>query len=74
VIETYRRQAGAAPGKAQVRLRVASAEGAGAAAFAALIKERTRQAGRRVGVIVTRQNIDRPWMQIVLSGGTPRVD
>jgi len=50
------------------------AEGAGAAAFAALMKERARHAGRRVGVIVTGQNIDRPWMQIVLSGGTPRVD
>jgi threonine dehydratase len=49
------------------------AEGAGAAALAALIKERARQAGRRIGVIVTGQNIDRPWMQIVLSGGTPRV-
>ena len=50
------------------------AEGAGAAALAALIKERARHAGRRVGVIVTGQNIDRPWMQIVLSGGTPRLD
>ena len=49
------------------------AEGAGAAALAALIQERARHAGRRVGVIVTGQNIDRPWMQIVLSGGTPRV-
>jgi threonine dehydratase len=49
------------------------AEGAGAAALAGLIKERTRQAGRRIGVIVTGQNIDRPWMQIVLSGGTPQV-
>ena len=50
------------------------AEGAGAAALAALIKERARHAGRRVGVIVTGQNIDRPWMQTVLSGGTPQVD
>ena len=49
------------------------AEGAGAAALAALIQERARHAGRRVGVILTGQNIDRPWMQIVLSGGTPRV-
>ena len=50
------------------------AEGAGAAALAALIRERDRQAGRRVGVIVTGQNIDRPWMQAVLSGGTPQVE
>jgi threonine dehydratase len=50
------------------------AEGAGAAALAALIKERGRHAGRRVGVVVTGQNIDRPWMQKVLSGGTPRLE
>jgi threonine dehydratase len=50
------------------------AEGAGAAALAGLIQERGRHAGRRVGVIVTGQNIDRPWMQIVLAGGTPRVE
>ena len=49
------------------------AEGAGAAALAALIKERARQQGRRVAVIVTGQNIDRAWMQIVLAGGTPQV-
>jgi threonine dehydratase len=42
--------------------------------LAALIQERGRHAGRRVGVIVTGQNIDRPWMQIVLAGGTPRVE
>jgi threonine dehydratase len=50
------------------------AEGAGATALAALMQERSRHAGRRVGVIVTGQNIDRPWMQTVLSGGTPRVE
>ena len=48
-------------------------EGAGAAALAALLKERDRMAGKRVGVIATGQNIDRPWMQTVLSGETPRV-
>ncbi len=48
-------------------------EGAGAAALAALMKERTGLQGRRAGVILTGQNIDRPWMQIVLAGGTPRV-
>ena len=50
------------------------AEGAGAAAFAALLQERARQKGRRVGVIVAGQNIDRPVMEIVLAGGTPRVE
>jgi threonine dehydratase len=48
------------------------AEGAGAAALAALIKERDRLTGRRAAVIVTGQNIDRPWMHTVLSGGTPQ--
>lgn len=49
------------------------AEGAGAASFAALTKERARLAGRRAGVIVSGHNIDRPWMQTVLEGGTPQV-
>ncbi len=46
-------------------------EGAGAAAFAALLQERGRLQGRRVAVIVSGQNIDRSWMQTVLAGGTP---
>jgi len=50
------------------------AEGAGAAAFAALLRERARFAGKRVAVIVSGQNIDRPWMATVLGGGTPKVD
>jgi threonine dehydratase len=49
------------------------AEGAGAAAFAALMRERARLAGRRAAVIVSGQNIDRPWMATVLGGGTPQV-
>ena len=49
------------------------AEGAGAIAFAALMRERERMAGKRVAVIVSGQNIDRPWMQTVLAGGTPVV-
>jgi threonine dehydratase len=49
------------------------AEGAGAAALAALMKERDRLQDRRAAVIVSGQNIDRPWMQTVLAGGTPRV-
>jgi len=49
------------------------AEGAGAAAFAALMQERERMRGKRAAVIVSGQNIDRPWMQTVLAGGTPHV-
>jgi threonine dehydratase len=49
------------------------AEGAGAAALAALIKERGRLQGRRAAVILTGQNIDRVWMQTVLAGRTPRI-
>jgi threonine dehydratase len=48
------------------------AEGAGAAAYAALTKERERYRGKRVAVIVSGQNIDRPWMATVLAGGTPQ--
>jgi threonine dehydratase len=48
-------------------------EGAGAAALAALTKERGRLQGRRAAVIITGQNIDRTWMQTVLAGGTPKV-
>ena len=47
------------------------AEGAGAAAFAALMRERAAFQGKRVAVIVSGQNIDRPWMATVLGGGTP---
>jgi threonine dehydratase len=49
------------------------AEGAGAAAFAALMGERDKLKGKRVAVIVSGQNIDRPWMATVLGGGTPAV-
>jgi threonine dehydratase len=49
------------------------AEGAGAAALAALMKERAQLQGRQAAVILTGQNIDRAWMQIVLAGGTPPV-
>jgi threonine dehydratase len=47
------------------------AEGAGAAALAALLRERANLQGRRVAVVVSGQNIDRPWMATVLTGGTP---
>jgi len=47
------------------------AEGAGAAPLAALIKERDRMQGRRIGVVLSGQNIDRAWMLKVLGGKTP---
>ncbi len=49
------------------------AEGAGAAALAALIKERARMQARRVAVVLSGQNIDAPLMGAVLAGGTPCV-
>jgi threonine dehydratase len=49
------------------------AEGAAAAPLAALMNERERMQGRRVGLVVTGQNIDTPVMATVLSGRTPRV-
>jgi threonine dehydratase len=47
------------------------AEGAGAAALAALMKERDRMRGRRIGLVLSGQNIDRAWMRDVLAGETP---
>jgi threonine dehydratase len=47
------------------------AEGAGAAPLAALIKERARMYGRRVGLIMTGQNIDRAAMCDILAGRVP---
>jgi threonine dehydratase len=47
------------------------AEGAGAAAVAALTKEKTAMAGRKVGVILSGGNIDRELFLTVLGGGTP---
>jgi threonine dehydratase len=48
-------------------------EGAAAAPLAALMKERDRMKGRRVGLVVTGQNIDSPVMAKVLAGETPWV-
>ncbi len=48
------------------------AEGAGAAPLAALMAERGRMAGRKVGVILTGGNIDTGWLVEVLQGGTPK--
>lgn len=47
------------------------AEGAGAAALAALLQEREAMAGRTVGVILTGGNVDTAVFRQVLSGGTP---
>ncbi len=47
------------------------AEGAGAAPLAALLKERDRYAGKRVGLVLSGGNIDMPVLAQVLSGSTP---
>lgn len=47
------------------------AEGAGAAPLAALMKERTRYAGKRVGLILSGGNIDMPTLARILGGETP---
>lgn len=49
------------------------AEGAGAAPLAGLLKERGRQAARRVGVILSGGNIERARFHQVLDGATPSV-
>ena len=48
------------------------AEGAGAAALAAAMRDRRQIAGRRVAVILCGGNIDTPVFATVLGGGTPR--
>jgi threonine dehydratase len=47
------------------------AEGAGAAALAALLKERDRMSGKRVAVILSGGNIDTAVLRTVLEGRTP---
>jgi threonine dehydratase len=49
------------------------AEGAGAAALAALAQEAAAMKGRKVGVVLSGHNIDRPVMAEVLGGRTPKV-
>ncbi len=49
------------------------AEGAGAAALAALTQEAGQQRGRRVAVILTGGNVDTAVLATVLSGRTPEV-
>lgn len=46
-------------------------EGAGASTFAALMREREHMAGRRVGVVFSGANIDKPRYLQVLEGRTP---
>ncbi|WP_322866458.1 threonine dehydratase [Aquicoccus sp. G2-2] len=48
------------------------AEGAGAAALALALQEKEQLAGRKVAVVLSGGNIDRPLYQTVLEGGTPR--
>lgn len=50
-----------------------AAEGAGAAALAALLQERERMAGQEVAVVMSGGNLDTSWMAEVLSGKTPHV-
>ena len=47
------------------------AEGAGAAALAALMQERAEMANKKVGVILSGGNIDTAWFQTVLAGEVP---
>lgn len=49
------------------------AEGAGAAALAALMQERDKMHGKRVGVILTGGNIDMDMFRTVMRGGVPKV-
>ena len=48
-------------------------EGAGAASLAALIQERDRMSGRKVGIVVTGGNIDAAVYRSILAGETPTV-
>ena len=50
------------------------AEGAGAAAFAALMQQRTRHAGQRVAVVLTGGNVDTAVLRVVLAGDVPVVE
>ncbi len=47
------------------------AEGAGAVGLAALLRERERQAGRRVGLVISGGNVDRDVYARILAGHTP---
>ncbi len=47
------------------------AEGTGAAAFAALCREASRQSGRRVAVVLSGGNVDASVLRSVLAGEVP---
>ncbi|PLX36086.1 MAG: hypothetical protein C0606_15300 [Hyphomicrobiales bacterium] len=47
------------------------AEGAGAAGLAAVMAERESLRGKKVGVVLSGQNIDAPWYREILAGGVP---
>jgi threonine dehydratase len=47
------------------------AEGAGAAPLAALLRDKTRYAGKRVGLVLSGGNIDMPVFAQILRGETP---
>jgi threonine dehydratase len=49
------------------------AEGAGAAPLAALLKEKGRYAGKRVGLILSGGNIDMATFAQILRGETPTI-
>jgi len=49
------------------------AEGAGAAALAALAKDASRLKGKKAGIILSGGNLDETMMQTILTGGTPVV-
>lgn len=49
------------------------AEGAGAAALAALMQEKTQQKGKKIGVILCGGNIDSDLFLSILKGNTPEV-
>jgi threonine dehydratase len=48
-------------------------EGAGAAPLAALMQERDRMSGRKVGVVLSGCNIDASMYRSILAGETPRI-
>ncbi|WP_421703546.1 threonine dehydratase [Aliiroseovarius sp.] len=50
-----------------------AAEGAGAAGLAALLAEKDRQQGRKVGLILSGGNIDTDWFRTVLAGEVPQI-
>ena len=50
-----------------------AAEGAGAAGLAALMSEKDRQQGRKVGLILSGGNIDTDWFRTVLEGQVPQI-